>query len=59
MKIKKKIIDVYMEGDEFTKPRIFWDYGEGINAYTLIGILEDIKQELIKEIDCRSEEDEK
>jgi len=56
MKIKKKLIEIYMEGDEFNKPKIFWDFGEKCNAYFLIGILEDVKQSLIDEIDEQSEE---
>lgn len=51
---KKPILAVYMEGSEFEQPRIKWEFGK-INSYFLIGILEDIKQELINQIDEESE----
>ena len=55
IKTTKDLMRVWMEGDAFDKPRIFWEFGGTTNCYFLIGILEDMKQELIKQIDEESD----
>lgn len=56
---QQEILRVYVILDKKTgKKGINWDYGKGINAYFLIGILEDIKKELLEQIDSTSQNDE-
>ena len=57
MEIRKNIINIFFKKDSTKeKPLIDWEYGEGINSYFLIGILEDIKLELLNDIDEQSNE---
>ena len=52
IQVRKQMLDVYSDIDPQTgKPVINWEYGEKINAYFLIGILEDIKLEVLSHID--------
>ena len=55
VKQKKILLEVFAESHEKTgRPIINWGYGEKINAYFLIGVLEDIKLELLGHIDHES-----
>ncbi len=57
MEIRKELINVYSEiHPETGRPIINWEYGVTINAYFLIGVLEDIKLELLNMIDHESAE---
>ncbi|GAH14776.1 unnamed protein product [marine sediment metagenome] len=51
LKIQKELLRVYSELNKEGKPRIYWDFGDKLNAYFLIGILEDIKLDLLYQID--------
>ncbi len=56
---QQEILRVYAVLDKETGKRGFnWDYGDGVNCYFLIGILEDIKKELLEQIDKSSQDDE-
>ena len=55
IQVKKQMLDVFSEIDPRTgKPVINWEYGLGINAYFLIGVLEDIKLDLLSQIEHES-----
>ena len=57
MKNKKTILEVWGEFDDAKiMPRVCWEWKESLNSYFLIGVLENIKDELIKEIDKASKE---
>lgn len=47
----KPMLIVWMDGNDLNKPKIRWEFGHNINSYFLIGVLEDIKQELVNQID--------
>ena len=49
--MKKPLLIVWMEGKNLENALIRWEFGKKVNAYFLIGILEDVKQVLIDEID--------
>lgn len=56
---EQEILRVYgILNRESGKKGIHWDYGKGVNAYFLIGLLEDIKKELLDQIDTSSQDDE-
>ena len=53
--MKKKILEAYVEQEKpGDKPRFYWEFFGELNAYTLIGLLETIKQGLLDEIDEKS-----
>ena len=57
IQIKKPMLEVFSEIHSKTgRPVINWEYGKKINAYFLIGVLEDIKLDLLGHIDHESEE---
>lgn len=47
----KKILEVYSYVGEDGKAKIDWKFGENLNCYFLIGLLEDIKKGLLDDID--------
>lgn len=47
--MKKLLLAVWMEGSDIDSLKVHWEFGEKVNAYFLIGVLEDIKQVLIDE----------
>ena len=54
---KKTMLEVFAEIDPKTGKRIItWEYGPKINAYFLIGVLEDIKSDLLNQMDNINEE---
>jgi len=56
--MNKEILKVYLELNEKTgRPVINWEYKESIKAWTMIGVLETIKKELLEHIDFVSEEE--
>ena len=59
MEEKFKILTVWGEQDlKKLLPKICWEYENPMNAYFMIGVLENIKQELINEIEKKSFEKE-
>ncbi len=54
---KKTMLEVFAEIHPETGKRIVtWEFGEKINAYFLIGVLEDIKLDLLRQMDNVIEE---
>lgn len=47
----KELLNITMSLDNEGKPIINWDYGDKDNAYFLLGVLDVIKNDLIREID--------
>ena len=58
IQVKKPMLEVFSEIHPKTgKPTINWEYGAKINAYFLVGVLEDIKLELLSHIEHESEKE--
>ena len=53
MESKKQLLEIYAK-EINGKPVINWDYKENINAWSMIGILETIKKELLDLVDEKS-----
>jgi len=53
IKIQKQLLNVYSELNEDGKLMFYWEFGEKVNSYILIGMLEDIKQSLLDDMDER------
>jgi len=54
---RKLILEIYAETREDGTPIINWNYGENLQCWSLIGVLETIKKELLDTVDCASRED--
>lgn len=55
IKIRKPLLDVWTELDKNGRPRVYWEFGEGLICWPMIGILETIKLELLETVDEASE----
>ncbi len=57
IEIKNQLLTVYSQlHPETGRPVINWEFGKNVNAYFLIGILEDIKLDLLACIENESDE---
>jgi len=56
-KVRKTLLIVTLEEKEGTDPIIKWTYPDRQNAYYLIGVLEDVKDDLLSEIRDLTEEE--
>lgn len=57
IQLKKVLLEVYLELREDGTPIVNWEFGENLNCWSFIGILETIKKELLDTVDERSKEE--
>lgn len=51
MKDKFPLLNVIMYKEDGKNPRVRWDVGKGANVYFLLGVLEYIKSDILKNMD--------
>ena len=57
IKVRKVLLEVYAEQRDDGTPIVNWEYGEELKCWSLIGILETIKKELLDTVDDASREE--
>ncbi|MCK9545005.1 MAG: hypothetical protein M0R03_23565 [Novosphingobium sp.] len=55
--VRKVLLEVYADVRDDGTPIVNWEYGEGLKCWSLVGVLETIKKELLDTVDDASREE--